>query len=207
MTLMSVCQWSGVEIITASTSFRARTSRKSLVMAQSSLSYLASTMALALRMRYPSTSQTITTFAASSLRYLLRFQSTPWPPTPMKPTVILLLGAFTPKTEDGTMRGREMAVAVERMKCLRESCRSFLQACIAVPSLARQFHEASNLFVQVMRRVGARDLHGEIPCNRRVGRPTGPSHSLPGVVVSLYSMHNMKSPQRCSWPKSELDIQ
>src|SRR5262245_46085003 len=60
---------------------------------------------------------------------------------------------------------------------------------------------------RVMRRVGARDLHGEIPCNRRVGRPTGPSHSLPGVVVSLYSMHNMKSPQRCSWPKSELDIQ
>ena len=115
ITLISVCQWSGVEIITASMSGRASTSRKSFVMAQSWLSYAASTTALALRIRHPSTSQTISTRAAGSLRYRSRFQLRPWSPTPMKPTVILRLGASAPSTDDGMQQGKAtLAVAVRR---------------------------------------------------------------------------------------------
>src|SRR5678815_5110335 len=101
-------------------SFRARTWRKSFVIEQSSLSYLASTIALALRIRKPSTSQTITTLDAGSFRYLLRFQSTPWLPTPINPTVILLLGASAPNSEEGTIQGRATLAVVPRRKRRRE---------------------------------------------------------------------------------------
>jgi hypothetical protein len=58
----------GVEIMTASMSSRASTSRKSLVIAQSWLRYCSSTISLARRMRSPSTSQTTRTRASLKFR-------------------------------------------------------------------------------------------------------------------------------------------
>jgi hypothetical protein len=64
MTLISVCQWSGVEIMTASMSWRASTSRKSLVAAQSLLPYFWLTLRLGLGQWLLSTSQTARTRAS-----------------------------------------------------------------------------------------------------------------------------------------------
>src|ERR1019366_6109949 len=141
ITLISVCQWSGVEIITASMSDRAITSRKSFVIAQSWLSYAASTIALALRIRQPSTSQTMSTRAAGSLRYLSRFQPRPWLPTPIKPIVIFRLGASAPNTDDGMKYGSPMPVAAVRTNWRLEIPFILMWGDLVVQVLCYQAHK------------------------------------------------------------------
>ena len=126
---MGTCQWSGVEIITASTSARSSTSRKSLVTWHWNWSpsrFLTSDTARS-RLRW-STSHKATTCASRFPRKACRL-AMPCPPRPRQPTVIRSDGATDsprPNARAGMIVGAAMAAAavVRKLRrvriCLRD---------------------------------------------------------------------------------------
>ena len=113
---IGTCQWSGVEIITASISSRPITSRQSAWTAQSWFPYLPLTIFAALSRRDFITSQTATAWQSSNFKNPFRFHPVPCKPVPMNPSATRLLGALAPNTVAGTMVGARTAAAVLRTR-------------------------------------------------------------------------------------------
>ena len=122
-----MCQWSGVLMTTASMSLRLMMSRKSPVAAQPlyvplvvSWAYLLSARCLWRARWAESTSHTATTRQSLWARKPLMF-FVPSPPQPIRPSVILLLGAASPpNTLPGTIQARDPRQGAGRTKLRRE---------------------------------------------------------------------------------------
>src|SRR4030043_175482 len=114
---------------TASISSLASSSRKSLQQDFGSRP----TVLRALSLWAASTSQTARTwqpdFALNPFILLL-----PWPPVPMQPSVMRLLGASAPNTDEGTIVGQTIAAPAARAEPFRKSLRvTFVVLLILLP--------------------------------------------------------------------------